>query len=633
MEKEKAFPAVSFAEFEPTSYEAWKKEAVDSLKGGDFDKKLKTPTYEGITLEPIYTKADVEKINMAESFPGAADFLRSTTASGYLAEPWAIAQAVRHVCPKEANKQILHELEKGADAVNVKIGAGGTEVKNAEDMKALFAGVDLSAARLHVSCDCVAGTLKLMEEAGLDLKAMRGMVGADPVGTLAATGKLCVSLSDAYDSLAEAVKFAAEKAPGLRTVLVDGNVYANGGASAVDEVAACLSTAALYMEELMKRGVSADAAAGSIRIAYSLGANFFMEIAKLRASRVVFAQMAGAFGADKEAQKIDVFAKTSEFTQTVYDPYVNILRATTQAFSGVVGGVNAMEVLPLDAAIGAPDDTTKRIARNIQVMLQEEFNLLEPIDPAGGSWYVETLTAEVAKAVWEKFQKLEAEGGIVAALKAGTLQAEIAKTLESRFANLAKRSDRAVGNNMYANMTEKKLEREPLKVAPACDKPAVETVAPIEAHRWTERFEELRAKTEKYEAETGKTVDIFLANMGPIPQHKARADFACGFFEVGHFNMLRNDGFKTVEEAAKAAVDSGAPVAVICSTDATYPELVPPLAKAIKAARPEMTVMLAGAPAPEFKQSYLDAGVDEFIHVKANCYDILSNIQRARGIR
>lgn len=633
MEKEKAFPAVSFAEFEPTSYEAWKKEAVDSLKGGDFDKKLKTRTYEGITLQPIYTKADVEAVNMADTFPGAADFLRSTTAGGYLAEPWAIAQAVRHVCPKEANKQILHELEKGSDAVNVKIGAGGTEVKSAEDMKALFAGVELSAVRLHVSVDCISSALKLMEEAGLDLSKMRGMVGFDPVGTLAETGELCVSLSDAYDCLAEAAKLAGQKAPGLRTTLVDGNVYANGGASAVDEVAACLATAALYIEELAKRGVSVDDAAKSIRVSYSLGSNFFMEIAKLRASRVVFAQMVKAFGGSEDAQKIDVFAKTSAFTQTAYDPYVNILRATTEAFSGAVGGVNGMEVTPLDSAIGASDETTRRIARNIQVMLQEEFGLLEPIDPAGGSWYVETLTAEVAKAVWAKFQKIDAEGGIVASLKAGTLQAEIEKTLESRFDNLAKRSDRAVGTNMYANMTEKKLEREPAKVAPACNKPAVETVKPVAAHRWTERFEKLRAKTEKYEAETGKTVDIFLANMGPIPQHKARADFACGFFEVAHFNMLRNDGFKTVEEAAKAAADSGAPVAVICSTDATYPELVPPLAKAIKAARPEMTVMLAGAPAPEFKQSYLDAGVDEFIHVKANCYDILSNIQSARGIR
>jgi methylmalonyl-CoA mutase len=626
--EEKNFPAVSFDEFEPTSYEAWKAEAESSLKGADFNKKLFTKTYEGITLHPIYTQKDVDAINQVSSFPGSTDYLRGVDAAGYLAEPWAIAQAVKAVCPKKANEEVLHELEKGATAVNLTIGDKGVKVETAEDVKTLFAGVDLT--KVSVQLDCGASSLKVLElmaAAGIDLKALKGCVGGDIFGTLLADGMLTASVADLYDAMAKGVKLAS----GARTVYVNGNVYANGGANAVQEIAYCMATAVAYINALVERGVDVDTAASSIRFGFSLGSNFFMEIAKIRAARMVFAQIVAAFGGSEEAQKINVFARTSSFTKTVFDPYVNILRSTTETFSGVVGGINALEVAPLDEPFGSSDEQTKRIARNIQVMMQNEFNLLQPVDPAGGSWYVETITAELANAIWTKFQGVEAAGGIEAVIANGSVQDDVAAVLAERFQKLDTRADSAVGTNMYPNVLEKKLER-PAVEAPVVTGTPVVTAKKIEAHRWTERFEALRERTLSYEARTGKTVDIFLANMGPIPQHKARADFAAGFFEVAHFNMLRNNGFETVEACADAAVKSGAPVAVICSTDATYPELVPALTKAIKAQKPDMTVMVAGAPAAEYKDAYLAAGVDDFVHVKANCYDILTKIQNARGI-
>lgn len=634
MEQEKKlFPAVSFDEFPPTSYEKWKEEAIVTLKGGDFDKKLLTKTYEGITLQPIYTQADVDQLQGPHTFPGFKDFLRSTKPAGYIEEPWAIAQNVDLPCPKQTNALLREELAKGATAVCCKIGLGGVSVENVEDVKTLLDGIDLSKVQVMIDCgpSALAVLGWLLEGKGC-IKKSTGCVGADPIGALARYGRLPRPLDALLDEMAQAAKLAGQQAPGVRTILVDGNVYANGGAHAVQELAYCMATAAAYITAMTERGLTVDEAAGSIRFAFSLGSNFFMEIAKLRAARVLFAQMVQAFGGSEEAQKINVFARTSRFTKTVYDPYVNILRATTEAFSGVVGGVNAMEVAPLDEAYGASDEQTRRIARNIQVMMQEEFNLLQPVDPAGGSWYVESLTAQVAQAAWTLFQQVDAEGGMVQALQAGSVQAAVGKVLAERLKKLATRSDRAVGTNMYANVLEKKLER-PAAAEAACDWADTSIqVTPIEPHRWTEEFEALREKTEAYEAKTGKTIKVFSANMGPIPQHKARADFSAGFFEVAHFEMLKNDGFATVEECAKAAVESGADVAVICSTDETYPELVPPLAKAIKAGRPEMIVMLAGAPAPEYKDAYVQAGVDEFIHVRANCYEILSKIQSARGI-
>ena len=521
--------------------------------------------------------------------------------------PWAIAQEVNAVDPAQANKQILHELDRGATAVNVKL-CGGVKVENEADMAKLFEGVVLPAAGLHVTAGGSAiSKLKLAKAAVKDFDKAEGCFGADPIGMIALRGSIGKTLEKAYD--------------------------ANGGATAVQEAAYVIATASDYIAAMMERGISADDAAKSIRLSVSLGSNFFMEIAKLRAMRVVYARMARAYGAGDEAAKADVYARTSAFTKTVFDPYVNILRTTTEAFSGVVGGINAMSVSPLDEAIGESDETSKRIARNLQLMLREEFDLLHPVDPAGGSWYVETLTGELIKAISDKFKEIEANGGMYAMLDKGEIQAEVKKVLNERFKKLATRADRAVGTNMYANMSEKPLERAAKPAGqPCCGGSMAMHIEPIEQHRWTEQFEALRKATDDAAEKTGKRLSAFLVNMGPIPQHKARADFSRGFLEVGGINVIGNDGFECPNCAVKAAVESGADVAVICSTDDTYPELVPAIAKGIKEKAPNMLVMLAGAPAAEFKPSYDEAGVDEYIHVKANCLEILKKIQSERGI-
>ena len=519
---------------------------------------------------------------------------------------------------------------------------------------------------------------------GKNVAELTGCLGADPIGTLARDGKLPRPLPKLFDEMARTIKWCEKNNCPLRVVLVRGSVYASAGASRVQEAACVLADAAEVVRAMAERGIDPDVTCRRIRFEVTLGANFFMEIATLRALRVLWAHVAKEFGCEGEGVKINVLAQTSPFTVTKYDPYVNILRTSTQAFSGAVGGVDAMQILPFDEAVRPATEQSKRIARNQQIMLQTEFNFEATVDPAGGSWYVETLTRQVEDKAWELFQKIEAAGGMSKALEAGVVQDAIGAVLADRFKKLATRSDRAVGNNMYANMVEtpldvpandaeafaakrnkklaaakagrdaKALEEALGNVAdggcPNCvagafaagatlsevwaalgDEPCCD-VKPLEPHRWTEQYEALRARTEDFTAKTGSNVKIFLANMGPIPQHKPRADFSTGFFEVAHFEVLKNNGFATPEEAAEAAAASGADAAVICSTDATYPELVPPTAKLIKAKCPSMTVFLAGAPAPEFKQAYLDAGVDDFIHVKANCLQVLTALQQKKGM-
>lgn len=701
---------VTFDEFKVPSYEEWKQEAEVSLKGAPFDKKMFTSTYEGIKLQPIYRAEDTAELKDCRSFPGEQDFLRGVKSAPSRGALWQIAQGVDVRCPRRAGELAAEELKRGATAIHLVPDAAtvhgmdapccekrGVSLCALEHLDKFFASVSPAEHELHAATGASALPLLGMLAAwckkhGVKLSDVKGCVGADPLGALARDGALSRSLDGLYDEMAQTILWAENNGCALRTVLIRGSVYAEAGASAVQETACALADAAAVIRAMADRGIDPDVTARHMRFEVDLGANFFMEIARLRALRVLWAHVARAFGCQGEGLKADVFAETSSFTTTVYDPYVNILRASTQAFSAAVAGVNSMSVKCFDSAVRSAGDQARRIARNQQIMMQTEFNFDATVDPAGGSWYVETLTRQVEDRTWELFQKIEAEGGLAGALAAGVVQKEIGEVLESRFKKLATRGDRAVGNNMYANMAEKpldvpendfeefkasreakvaamKAQRCPDRLAAAlkamsesgrCSKGSQVTRAaeafeagallsdvwealnaagscdlkaePLKPHRWTEQYEALRKRTEDFIARTGDNLKVFLANMGPIPQHKPRADFSTGFFEVAHFAVLKNNGFETVEAAADAAARSGADAAVICSTDAAYPELVPPLARLIKQKCPEMTVFLAGAPAPDFKQSYLDAGVDDFIHVKANCLQVLTAMQDKKGM-
>ena len=703
---------VSFDEFKKPTYEQWQAEVEKALKGGDFHKKMFTKTYEGITLQPIYTPAlHGEKIPKGV-YPGAGEFLRGTKASGYIKDSWGVSQYVDDSLPKDANHASLYEIVKGGTIHNIRldeatrhdqdvqvgasVGVGGTSVSTMEDCKQLIDRFNLKENPLYIETGAsaaillgmLAATVKGAKKQTSDLK---GLVGADPIGVWAKDGALHISLDTAFDEMAHTVVWAKEQAPELKTVLVSGDVYANGGANDVQEVAYALATAVCYVRQLAQRNIDIHTIAKSMMFTFSLGANFFMEIAKLRALRVIWARIMEAFGAEEADRVVHVHGRTSAFTKTVYDPYVNLLRNTTQAFSGVVGGLNSLEVSPFDQPIRKSDDFSRRIARNIQVMLQTEFELRQPVDPVGGSWYVETLAAELCEKIWAEFKTIEAKSGIIAALKEGYPQAQVKAILDERFKNLAFRKDVAVGNNMYANMTEELLDPKPenqetlrqkraaqideylagaeadavvkaqatleasttepgaliglielgalqkltiRQIRKALDAGDIssETIEPITAHRWTEQFEALRMRTEEYKQRTKDNVKVFLANMGPIPQHKPRADFSTGFFEVGAFEVIKNDGHETTADAAKAARESGADVVVICSTDDTYPELVPPLAKELKETMPNVTVILAGAPPKDLEPVYREAGVDDFISVRANCYEILHTLQDKKGM-
>lgn len=703
-EAQENFPEVPLDEFTPPTYDEWKEACIALLKGAPFEKKLFTKTYEGITFSPMYFHADTEPIQPAKSFPGMGDYLRGVEANGYVNAPWKIAQACDETFAEENNELLKHEIEKGSTVYNVKvdcatrkakdareckhIGKGGCSLTTLGDVETLLKGLKLDQYPLYVyagesSLPLLALIVAAVKKNGGDVSKLKGVIGANPIAEYAANGKLTQDLDKLFDEAAKSAKWALKNAPELKTIFVKSNVFSNGGANDIQEVAYTISAGVAYLRALLDRGLTIDEAASQIMFGFSMGANFFMQIAKLRAVRPIWAQIVKAFGGNEESQKIHVHGRPAKFFKTVYDPYVNMLRDTTELFSGVVGGVDSFENSTFDEPVRKGDEFSRRIARNMQIILQEEFGLLQPIDPAGGSWAVENLTKEIKEKIWAEFQVIEGKGGIVAALKEGYPQEEIAKVCDARFKAAETRKDRIVGNNMYPNMTEERIDARPesqaenmkartaaienylstvdsaavkdalaaVKDGCACcaiaaaEKGAtiaeirqalgtadVEEIKAIAAHRWSERFEALREKTENFKAKTGDNVKIFLANMGPIPQHKARADFTTGFLQVGAFQVLGNNGFKTVDDAAAAAKESGADAVVICSTDATYPEIVPALAPKLHEALPNATVFLAGAAPADKLEEYNAAGIDEYIHVKANCYKVIQALQQKKGM-
>lgn len=709
-EKVTEFPEVTFDEFTPPTWDEWVEACNALLKGKPFDKIMYTKNYEGITFKPIYTRKDTDEILPTDDYPGMGDFLRGSTVNGYIHEPWGIAQSCDETMPAENNELLKHEIDKGSTVYNIKFdtatlnavdvadaekpGDEGVNVTTADDMNVLLNGLDFEKYPVMMYTGATAVNLlgltsAVLKAQGKDVKCLRGVIGADPLGELIRKGSSKASLDALYDDMAESIKWAKANAPELRTVFVRSEVFTDGGAEAVQEVAYTFAEAVEYIRQMLKRGVSLKDAASSLYFCFNQGANFFMEIAKLRALRQVWAAIMEAFGAEEADRSIMVHGRSSRFTKTVIDPYVNMLRNTTQTFSSVVGGVNTYENAPFDEMIRKGDEFSRRIARNLHVMLQEEFGMLRPIDAAGGSWAVESLTKEIAEKIWAEFQKVEGMGGITAALKEGYPQKTIAAVLEQRFKNLDYRKDRAVGVNMYPNMTEEPLDPRPedteklkklrvaaveafrgdidteylkeklagvdtvekaedafaagatvAEVAAARGAAAGDvTVEPIAVHHWTERYEALRFDTERYIKETGKNIEVFLANMGPIPQHKARADFSTSFLQVGEFNVHLNDGFQdgedgtAIEKCVKAAAAEHYDVAVICSTDATYPEIVPALAPELKKVLPEgATLFLAGAAPKDLEEQYRAAGVDDFISVSANCYEILRMLQKKKGM-
>lgn len=695
-------------EFETQSYEQWRAAAEKSLKGAPFDKKLRTKTYEGLILDPVYTRERAEELPHVGTFPGLPPFVRGTRAAMHTQKPWDISQNFVYSNPKSLAEAIERDLESGLSVVGFSVdeagrlgrdpdgvdpscvGNDGVSIVDASDLEAILKAADVpehpvqidsGSAGLAVAAMVVASCRKR----SIDLSRLEGGILMDPLGVLARFGQLPRSTNRLFEEMASLAQWAAQNAPHMHTVGVSTHCYHNSGANGVEELGFALATGAQYLHELLKRGLAAETVCPRILFSFSVGGNFFMEVAKLRAARLLWSQVVQAFGGNEESQKMNLRVRTSEWNKTVYDPYVNILRGTTETFSAAIAGADCIQTGPFDEPIGEPDEFSLRIARNVQIILQEESNLHRVIDPVGGSWYVETLTDYLASSAWKLFQDVEGQGGMAKALESGFPSKIIGETAAAKTKDLSTRKEVVIGTNIYPNPHEKPivknvtdvktfasdrgnlavLRRQQFEGEPRADlveenfqnvmedlvslasrgatlgqlcksvtpenEEAVKIEAPLSVGRRAEMFEKMRRAALTHFESTGKRTTVFLANMGPIPKHKARADFSAGFFEVAGMEILTNSGFDTPEEAAEAAIESGADAAVVCSTDDSYPEIVPHFVSKVREKNSQMTLILAGYPADQV-EAHRKSGIQEFIHIKADNYEILRSLLQKTGV-
>jgi len=575
--------------------------------------RLASKTLDGITVEPLYTRSEAADLG----YPGVAPFVRGRTAGGH-PTGWDIRQ--RHNDPDVTTTRsaILADLENGVTSLWLVVGGAGIAVS---DLAAVLADVhlDLAPIVLEAGPDAAAAAaafLDLARQRGVSTKQLRGNLGFDPLGWAARTGA-DVDLTET----AQWARRCSAELPGIRAISVDTTAYHEAGASDAQELGASLATGVAYLRALEAAGLDIEAAADQLEFRYTATADQFLTIAKLRAARRLWSRVTEVCGVSADRRGQVQHAVTSWSMTTKRDPWVNMLRATLATFGAGVGGAEAVTVLPFDAALGLPDGFARRIARNTQSVLIEESHLARVTDPAGGSWYVESLTDELAEAAWAWFQQLEGEGGIAAALASGFVADQLAATRATRIDRLARRQDAFIGVSEFPLLTEAAVPRTPQPVTPGGGLPRL---------RFAEPYEDLRDASDRYVAAHGSRPTVFLAGLGTARDQAARTSFAAGAVAPGGLETQSSTA-KDIDGLVDEFEASQSRVAILCSSDAVYAEQAADAAATLKKSGAGR-VLLAGRPGPH-EAAYRDAGVDGFIYAGSDLLAELREIHAAMGVQ
>ncbi|MFJ8820008.1 methylmalonyl-CoA mutase family protein [Amycolatopsis thermoflava] len=603
------------AEFGTPRHEDWQRLVAGVLtKSGvlpeDFDgapeSLLTSKTYDGIEIQPLYTADDA---TAPAGFPGLPPYVRGARAEGNVGTGWDVRVLPGGADAAETNKAILADLENGASSVWLRVGGDALPLDALADaLNEVY--LDLAPIVLDPGADYEAAAdalLGLLAEKKIPDSEVTGTIGADPIALRARTGRP----HDTAPAAALAARLSA-KHPKLRTLVVNALPYHEAGGSDAQELGAAIAAGVAYLRALTDAGLSVDAAADQLEFRFAATADQFLTIAKLRAARRLWARVCEVSGATA-GRGMRQHAVTSPAMFTRRDPWVNMLRTTVACFAAGVGGADAVTVLPFDFAIGLPDTFSRRIARNTQSILLEESKLSGVIDPAGGSWYVENLTDALANAAWREFTEIERQGGIEAVLDSGALAARLAETWEARQKRLATRKDPITGVSEFPDLHEKPVERTPA--------PSVVDEGGLPRVRYAQAYEELRDRSDAHLAETGERPKVFLATLGPVAAHTARATFASNLLQAGGIEPL-NPG--AVEDVVAAFRVSGATVACLCGTDKLYAEHAADTARALTEAG-AARVILAG------KGQY--PGVDTYVHAGCDALAALAAILDTLGVK
>ena len=606
-----------FSDFSPVTTEQWMEKVTADLKGADFEKKLVWKTNEGFKVKPFYRKEDLEGLKTTDALPGEFPYLRGNKKDN---NEWLVRQEIRVDDVKDANAKALDILNKGIDSLSFHVKA---KELNAAYLEMLLEGICAECVELNFSTcqghvvDLANLLVEYFQKKGYDLNKLHGSINFDYLNKMLAKGKEKGSLVDT----AKALIAATAVLPEYRVINVNALTLNNAGAYIYQELGYALAWGNEYMNQLTEAGIPAATVAKKIKFNFGISSNYFLEIAKFRAGRMLWADIVNSYLAEgdcKCAAQMKIHAETSSFNLTVFDSYVNLLRTQTEAMSAALAGVDSMTVVPFDKAYEIPNDFSERLARNQQLLLKEESHFDKVIDPAAGSYYIENLTVSIAKQAWNLFLAVEDEGGFYAAVKAGKVQEAVNASNKARHEAVAKRKEILLGTNQYPNFTELAGEKRPLEAVCCCGGGHHDTcekdVPSLNFDRAASEFEALRLQTET----SGKRPKAFMLTIGNLAMRQARAQFSCNFLACAGYEVVDNLGFSTVEEGVEAAVAAKADIVVLCSSDDEYAEYAVP---AFKALNGRAMFIVAGAPAcmDELKA----AGIENFIHVRVNVLETL----------
>ena len=610
-----------FSEFQAPTTQEWLDKIEVDLKGADFQKRLVWRTNEGFNVQPFYRREDLKELKAVDSLPGEFPFVRGNKTDNNL---WFVRQDIDAEDAKAANAKALDVLNKGVDSLGFKV--PGKNVSK-ETIATLLDGilpqyVELNFQTCQRHCVELAEILvAYFKEKGYPMADLKGSINFDPISKILCKGKDTTAVLEQAKSLIEALK----ELPGYKCINVNSVALNNAGAYIYQELGYALAWGAEYLNILTEAGVEPTEAAKRIKFNMGVSDNYFMEIAKFRAGRLLWAKIVKQYEPKCDcACQMHVCAYTSEYNQTLFDSYVNLLRSQTETMSAALANVDSIVVTPFDKPYETPTEFAERIARNQQLLLKEEAHFDKLVDVAGGSYTIEHLTDAIAKEGWKLFLAVEEAGGFLAEALKGNIVNAVNASNDKRHADAARRKEFILGTNQFPNFTEKSDGKQPLGPVCCCSTATNETELPaLNKARLASEFETLRLATEKAE----KQPIAFMLTIGNLAMRQARAQFSCNFLAAAGYKVIDNLGFKTVEEGVDAALEAKADIVVICSSDDEYAEYAIPAFKYLDG---RALYIIAGAPA--CSEDLKAAGIENFIHVRSNQLETLKEYNAKLGI-
>lgn len=609
-----------FSEFKAPTRQEWLDKIQVDLKGADFNKRLVWRTNEGFNVQPFYLKEDVDKLQTPNSHPGEFPYLRGNKKND---NAWYVRQEIVADDAKDANVKALDILNKGVDSLSFRI-PGGKISK--EFVEALLSGIECEAVELNFNT-CKRHTLELAKildgyfvAKGYDKSRIVGSFDWDPMEKIVTKGHDVVALLSLAPQIVEVMK----EYPKFRVISVNAVSLNDNGAYIVQELGYALAWGNEYLNQLVDAGVDIDIAARNIKFNLGISENFFMELAKFRAARMLWAEIVKQYAPKEDTScMMCVNARTSKYNMTLFDSYVNLLRTQTEAMSAALAGVHSIEVIPFDSVYETPNEFSERIARNQQLLLKEESHFDKVVDPGAGSYFIEELTTSLANEAWKIFLGVEDNGGFLEAIKHGLVQDDINATNAKRHEAAAKRKEFILGTNQFPNFTEKSDGKRAADSSCGCGSHA-DSFKTITSSRLAADFENLRIAVE----ESNKIPTAFMLTIGNLAMRQARAQFSCNFLACAGYKVIDNLGFKTVEEGMDAALKANADIVVLCSSDDEYSVYAEP---AFNYLNNRAMFVVAGAPA--CMDDLKSKGIENFIHVRCNVLETLKEYNQKMGIK